>query len=60
MQIIRDEEIEKKVAQHKEQKNFNLTHLIGIVQWQKKLSISILLPIMTTIKMCDVNWHRLI
>ena len=35
MQIIRDEEIEKKVAQHKEQKNFNLTHLIGIVQWQK-------------------------
>ena len=36
MQIIRDEEIEKKVAQHKEQKNFNLTHLIGIVQWQKK------------------------
>ena len=57
MQIIRDEEIEKKVAQWK---NFNLTHLIGIVQWQKKLSISILLPIMTTIKMCDVNWHRLV
>ena len=33
MQIIRDEEIEKKVAQWK---NFNLTHLIGIVQWQEK------------------------